>query len=59
MLAFLFDHCARPDFSCRFRWQTGSLALWDNRCVQHYALDDYREFERVLYRVTICGDRPV
>jgi taurine dioxygenase len=59
MLAFLFDHCAKPVFTSRFRWQVGSVALWDNRCVQHYALDDYREFERLLYRVTISGNRPV
>lgn len=59
MLQLLFEHCAKPDFGCRFRWEAGSLALWDNRCVQHYALDDYREFERLLYRVTISGDRPV
>jgi taurine dioxygenase len=59
ILAFLFDHCAKPRFGCRFRWEAGSVALWDNRCVQHYAMDDYREFERLLYRVTVSGDRPV
>jgi taurine dioxygenase len=59
LLRMLFEHCARPEFSCRFRWEPGSLALWDNRCVQHYALDDYREYERLLYRVTISGDRPI
>jgi len=59
VLEFLYRHCAKPAFGCRFRWQAGSLALWDNRSVQHYALDDYREFERLLYRVTISGDRPV
>jgi len=58
LLSFLFDHCATPDFTARFRWDRGSVALWDNRCLQHYALDDYQQFERLMMRVTICGDRP-
>jgi taurine dioxygenase len=58
LLAFLYAHATRPEFTCRFRWQPRSLAFWDNRCVQHYAMDDYREFERVMRRVTVAGDRP-
>ncbi len=58
LLAFLYEHSVKPNFTCRFRWKRGSVAVWDNRCTQHYALDDYREFERVMYRVTIAGSRP-
>ena len=59
LLGFLYAHLSRPNFTCRFRWQPGSVAFWDNRCVQHYAMDDYQEFERVMNRVTVAGDRPV
>ena len=58
LLGFLYGHGARPDFSCRFRWAPGSVAFWDNRCVWHYAMDDYQDFERLMQRVTIAGDRP-
>jgi taurine dioxygenase len=58
LLDFLFEHCARPDFQARLRWAPGTVAMWDNRCLWHYALDDYRDFERVLFRVTLAGERP-
>ena len=58
VLSMLYEHCTRPDFTCRVRWRPGTLTIWDNRCVQHYALDDYRDFERVMYRTTVQGSRP-
>lgn len=48
----------RPEYQCRFRWNAGDLAFWDNRAVQHYATSDYFPERRVLRRVTVRGDRP-
>ena len=58
LLEMLHAHAVRPEFCCRLRWAPGSLAIWDNRSVQHYAIDDYADFERVMYRVTLAGTRP-
>jgi len=58
ILNYLFDHLTRPEFTCRFRWQPGSLALWDNRCTQHNPINDYHGFRRLMHRVTLAGDEP-
>jgi len=50
------QHCIRPEFTCRFRWAAGSLALWDNRCTLHYAINDYDGQRRLLHRTAIAGD---
>ena len=54
LLPFLLDHVRSPEFQCRFHWAPDSIAFWDNRCVQHYAVADYDQ-HRVMYRVTIDG----
>jgi taurine dioxygenase len=58
VINYLREHATRPEFSCRFRWQIGSMAIWDNRCVQHRALGDYPRERRRMHRITIAGDEP-
>ena len=58
LLEYLFAHQVRPEFTCRFRWQRGSLAFWDNRCTQHNPVNDYQGFKRVMHRITLAGDKP-
>jgi taurine dioxygenase len=55
LLRYLLEHGNRPEFSCRFRWQTGSIAFWDNRCCKHMAVHDAGQFRRVMRRTQICG----
>ena len=59
LLNYLCDHAVRPEFTCRFRWRPNAIAFWDNRCVQHNAINDYRGQRRVMHRVTIEGERPI
>lgn len=55
LLAYLYQHGGRPEFSCRFSWQAGSMAFWDNRATWHYALNDYHGQRRVMHRITVQG----
>jgi taurine dioxygenase len=55
LLGFLYQHAQRPEFSCRLRWQAGTLAFWDNRATWHRALNDYPGERRVMHRVTLDG----
>jgi taurine dioxygenase len=58
LLRYLFEHSVRPEFTCRFRWRTGSLALWDNRCALHFPINDYHGHTRRMHRITLAGDKP-
>ena len=55
LLNFLYEHGRRPEFQCRFRWQKGSLAFWDNRATWHYAANDYHGHRRLMHRVQVEG----
>ncbi|MEM7562812.1 MAG: TauD/TfdA family dioxygenase [Pseudomonadota bacterium] len=58
ILRQVFAHCSKPEYGCRFHWQTGSIALWDNRNTLHYAVNDYDGHRRCLYRTTIASTTP-
>jgi taurine dioxygenase len=58
LLQFLFHHQVQPELTCRFRWEVGSLALWDNRCVQHNPVNDYHGHKGVMHPITLTGDTP-
>jgi taurine dioxygenase len=58
LLDFLFDHATKPEFTCRFEWRVGSLALWDNRAAMHNPINDYHGHTRRLDRITLAGDEP-
>lgn len=59
VLQYLFQHATRAEFTCRLRWEPGTLAVWDNRCLLHLAINDYDGSRRLLHRTTVAGERAV
>jgi taurine dioxygenase len=55
LLRYLLEHGHRPEFTCRFRWETGSIAFWDNRVCKHLAIHDAGPFRRVMRRTQVAG----
>jgi taurine dioxygenase len=58
LLNYLFQQVTLPEYSFRLRWQQNTLAMWDNRCTQHYALNDYHGYRRVMHRIIVEGESP-
>lgn len=58
LLNYLISQAAIPEYQVRFRWKPGSVAMWDNRCTQHYAVQDYWPAARKMERAAIIGDKP-
>ena len=58
LLKYLLAHATRPEFTCRLRWTQNALAVWDNRCCQHFAINDYQGHQRRMHKVMIKGDTP-
>jgi len=59
LLGYLEAHATRPEFTCRVSWAPGTLVLWDNRCTQHLAVNDYDGARRLLHRTTVAGETPL
>ena len=57
LLSYLYSHATKPEFTCRFKWEEGSIAFWDNRSTWHLAVNDYHGQRRLMHRITINGTR--
>jgi taurine dioxygenase len=58
LMNYLISRAAIPDYQVRWRWTNNSFAIWDNRCTQHYAVQDYYPDVRKMERAAIVGDKP-
>jgi taurine dioxygenase len=59
LIDYLYRHAQRPEFTTRLRWRKGTVSLMDNRCMLHFAVQDYAGFRREMYRIEIEGARPI
>jgi len=59
LLGHVCRHGVSENFTCRLRWEPRMLAIWDNRCTQHLALNDYRGERREMFRTSVTGSAPV
>lgn len=55
LISYLVQHCTQPEFTCRVRWQPGTITIWDNRATWHKAVNDYPGQRRLMHRITIEG----
>jgi taurine dioxygenase len=58
LIDYLLTLAVRPEYTCRMRWQPGTLGMWENACLLHTAINDYAGHRRVMYRTTVEGSRP-
>jgi taurine dioxygenase len=59
LIEFLAEHATRPEYTCRVRWRPGTLTVWDNRCTQHFAVNDYAGQRRRMLRLTVGPQTPI
>lgn len=59
VLEYLYRHCTRPEFQARHSWRPRDLVMWDNRCLQHFAVHDHDDEARLIHRVQVAGPVPV
>ncbi len=57
LLQYLYRHSYQPEFECRFRWENGSVAMWDNRCTQHRGINDFFPAFRLMHRIPVIDDQ--
>ena len=58
LIEFLQVHCTRPEFTARIRWEPDTIGIWDNRCCQHFAINDYHGQRRVMWRLPVGAELP-